>query len=198
MFHQQIPRGHSPCSKSQGVLANKLNSDDRIKRFRPVAEIRWTDISSQIMQAEFDTLMILDCCNAGLAAASSQEEEALNDPGQPTETVTRYRKELIGASSWGTDTDDRMSPALLKSLDDARREGFSSISTPSLVRRMNNCLVREIGGTDSPAQAVHYILQRNNADKMILDLPPAQEEDTTTEEEDATTEEEDTTTEEED
>lgn len=153
-----------------------------MKRFQPVAEIRWKEISNQIMQAKFDTLMILDCCNAGLAAASSQVGEALNDPEQSPETVTNYRKELIGASSWGTDTKDRMSPALWNSLYNAIREGFLSISTPSLVRRMNNWLVTEIYGMYSPAQAVHYILKRNDSDKMILHLPQVQE--ATTEEED--------------
>lgn len=124
------------------------------------------------MQAPFDTLMILDCCNAGLAAVTTQAEEALVDPeDQSPETVTRHRKELIGASSWGTNTGDRMSPALWNSLDNAIEEGFLSISTPSLVRRMNNWLVNQRDGMNSPAQAVHYILRRNDADKMILQLP---------------------------
>ena len=61
------------------------------------------------MSAPNDTLIILDCCNAGLAAATSQHLDALNKDESGSNP---YNKELIGACGWGTKTYDHLSGAL--------------------------------------------------------------------------------------
>ena len=115
------------------------------------------------MDALCDTLVILDCCEAGMAAVTSQRQNGSSDEnGKPI----NYRKELIGACGWRTDTRAHMSPALCATIKASLEEEDSSISTSSLVRLMNNHLVSHID--EEAPQAVHYILQRNSKDKMIL------------------------------
>jgi hypothetical protein len=111
------------------------------------------------MEAQSDTLVILDCCEAGLAAVASQNEE---------NTPSEYRKELIGACGWDTSTRNHMSPGLCQILEDVFiKENRVDMSTFSLVRRLNNNLVKS-KGRKGPPQAVHYILRRNMKDKMVL------------------------------
>ncbi|KAF1951962.1 hypothetical protein CC80DRAFT_508321 [Byssothecium circinans] len=132
--------------------------------FQPVAMVSWPDISPTILKANSDTLIILDCCNAGLAAATSQKPEALNDllRKYPTER----RKELIGACGWEIETGYHLAPALCTVLKNRLPTGGSDMSTFTLVRDMNNELVGKSKG--SAPQAVHYILQSNPNSKMIL------------------------------
>ena len=119
------------------------------------------------MDAPCDTLVILDCCNAGMAAVTSQQPSGLNDM---QENPTDYRKELIGACGWGTDTFDHMCLALCNAIKTGLEKEHSSISTFTLVRLMNNYLVTR--RREKHPQAVHYILQRNSKDKMILPRLP--------------------------
>jgi hypothetical protein len=116
-----------------------------------------------MMKCPHDVLVILDCCDAGLAAACSQERY---DQGPPATT----RKELIGACGWGVDAGYHMSPALSKVIEEGFPRAESSMSTPTLIRRMNNLLAKKLkdGKTGQPTQGVHYLLQRNSEDKMIL------------------------------
>ena len=115
------------------------------------------------MKALCDTLVILDCCEAGMAAVTSQQPNGLSDEhGEPI----NYRKELIGACGWRTSTGAHMSPALCDAIKTSLAQEDSSISTSSLVRLMNNYLVSHMD--ESAPQAVHYILRRNSKDKMIL------------------------------
>jgi hypothetical protein len=116
-----------------------------------------------MMKCPHDVLVILDCCDAGLAAACSQERY---DQGPPATT----RKELIGACGWGVDAGYHMSPALAEVIREHFPEPESSMSTPTLIRRMNESLVKEWkdGNKEQPTQGVHYLLQRNSEDKMIL------------------------------
>ena len=123
------------------------------------------------MDAPCDTLVILDCCDAGMAAVTSQRASGLNDKQQ---SRTSYRKELIGACGWKTETKNHMSLALRDAIRTGLEEEHSSISTSTLVRLMNNFLVTRL--REKPPQAVHYILQRNSKDKMILPRLPESEE----------------------
>ena len=102
-----------------------------------------------------------------MAAVTSQQPSGLNDK---QENPTNYRKELIGACGWGTDTMNYMSLALCNAIKTGLEKEHSSISTFTLVRLMNNYLVTRL--RENPPQAVHYILQRNSKDKMILPRLP--------------------------
>ncbi|KAK4231624.1 hypothetical protein QBC38DRAFT_451255 [Podospora fimiseda] len=136
--------------------------------FQPVAGIYWSDLSPTIMSAESDTLIILDCCCAGLATISSQHPGGLGDN---METVSNYRKELIGACGWLVDTYGDMSDALCSALQRGLPNWNRTISTHTLVRLTNNRLVQLFNTRQEgqePPQAVHYLLQRNNKNKMIL------------------------------
>lgn len=115
------------------------------------------------MESECDTLVILDCCNAGLASAMAQDGP---DPEHS------FRKELLGACTWGNETDDRMSRALCKVLTEIiQADGVST-----LVRKMNNILVRGFVANTKRhedrqqvvPQAVHYVLGRTTAERIIL------------------------------
>ncbi|KAK4456766.1 hypothetical protein QBC42DRAFT_351021 [Cladorrhinum samala] len=136
--------------------------------FQPVAGIYWPDISPTIMKAESDTLVILDCCCAGMATVTSQHPGALGDN---MATVSNFRKELIGACGWFVDTYSDMSKALCASLDRGLPNSSRTISTHTLVRLTNNRLVQLFNTRErghEPPQAVHYLLQRNNKNKMVL------------------------------
>ncbi|KAF2803055.1 uncharacterized protein BDZ99DRAFT_526801 [Mytilinidion resinicola] len=169
---RMIHRNWGKHGDQEGLTTILRNEKDP---FQPIAEVHWSDISPTIMDAECDTLVILDCCNAGLAAVSSQNVHAL-DGGKKRnakldeyEKENPYRKELIGACGWDIDTRNHMSSALFKVMKvEFPAPRFSTMSTPTLVRRMNYSLVQHIGERRSPPQAVHYILQRNGKDKMTL------------------------------
>lgn len=114
------------------------------------------------MEIQYDTLVILDCCNAGLASAMGQDEEIHNT----------HRKELLAACTWGNETRDRMSPALCEALQSIG-DGANGLST--LVRKMNNSLARqnitnagESGFPYAVPQAAHYVLGRTEVQRIIL------------------------------
>ncbi|KAF3908542.1 hypothetical protein ABW21_db0206966 [Orbilia brochopaga] len=123
------------------------------------------------MNVQCDTLIILDCCEAGRAAINLAQKE---------DDRCKFRKELTGACGWNATTGSHMSPSIWNSLRDSIAEDFDSISTSSLVRRMNSQLIRSShwGRERSPPQAVHYVLQRHVGGKMVLplDLAPQSQE----------------------
>lgn len=123
------------------------------------------------MHAKCDTLIILDCCDAGLAAVSAPQQGRWGSGGSifSQEPVGRYRKELIGACSWGTTTQDRMSIAMCEALSSLKGGGTLSVAT--LVRYMNNELLRVWVDSDMEEhvpQAVHYLLARTMRNRIIL------------------------------
>ncbi|KAM7213015.1 hypothetical protein V8F06_011617 [Rhypophila decipiens] len=69
--------------------------------------IEWTTILDIIRAAECDVLVILDCCNAGLAGARGLEDK---------HTHNLHSKKLIAASDWGSTTEDRLAAALCEAL----------------------------------------------------------------------------------
>ncbi|OAL17685.1 hypothetical protein AYO22_11400 [Fonsecaea multimorphosa] len=132
--------------------------------------VHWKDLSSLIMDAQFDTLVILDCCDAGLAALSSRkdrkaQEKKYKEPADKEKM--NYCKELVGACSWANTTENHMSPALCLALEHYKRPG-NSISMATLVRYMNDKLGDEyIKGNPVP-QAVHYVLGPTKRRKIFL------------------------------
>ncbi|KIX92371.1 uncharacterized protein Z520_11979 [Fonsecaea multimorphosa CBS 102226] len=138
--------------------------------FQKEAKVHWKDLSSLIMDAQFDTLVILDCCDAGLAALSSRkdrkaQEKKYKEPADKEKM--NYCKELVGACSWANTTENHMSPALCLALEHYKRPG-NSISMATLVRYMNDKLGDEyIKGNPVP-QAVHYVLGPTKRRKIFL------------------------------
>lgn len=57
------------------------------------------------MKSKCDVLVVLDCCNSGHVAT---EKLVKADPD--------YAKEVIAATSWATETQDKLAPALCKAL----------------------------------------------------------------------------------
>jgi hypothetical protein len=118
------------------------------------------------MSAGYDTLVILDCCEAGLAAAEviriegAQQEQGGGDdkPENSRGDNPAPRKELIGACGWGNFTRSKMSPAMCNILKEELQPG-SSISTFTLVNFMNSDLVEKYKGDRNVSQAVHYMLR---------------------------------------
>ncbi|RVD90406.1 uncharacterized protein DFL_001372 [Arthrobotrys flagrans] len=148
--------------KVQDVISSQSHSKrlQDLKEWRSTtpAKVLWKDICRPIMTAQKDVLIILDCCDAGLAATKSGEWNP--------DIKSQYRKELIGACGWNNTTCNMMSKAMISCLEDARKNKKRSISTTTLVLQMNNWLVSDLkrGDTHSPPQAVHYILQRARTD----------------------------------
>ncbi|KAF3189824.1 hypothetical protein TWF788_009810 [Orbilia oligospora] len=123
----------------------------------PIVNLLWRDIAQKIEEAECDTLAILDCCLSGAAATAEKEEEEEED------VLGNYRREMITATCWDGITSDQMSPAMWTVLNKSLLRKGDSISIATLVRKMNNSLVR-IGAS----QAHHCTLQRNELGKMVL------------------------------
>lgn len=129
----------------------------------PIAEVPWEDISDTIMDAPCNTLVILDCCHAGLASAMGRFEAKEDFP---------FRKELLAACTWGDKTQSRMSPALCDVLEKIFTDGDMSVWT--VVREMNEILVKKFlenkkknKKTEVP-QAVHFVLRRTQRDRILL------------------------------
>ncbi|KAK3987540.1 hypothetical protein QBC44DRAFT_400226 [Cladorrhinum sp. PSN332] len=165
---ESVMRAISTVWRDRGVSGFEEALRRNRNPFQPVAGVYWSDLSPTIMKAECDTLVILDCCCAGLATVSSQHPGALGDN---METVSNYRKELIGACGWFVDTYGDMSDALCSSLQRGLPNSNRTILTHTLVRLTNNRLVQLFNTRcrgEEPPQAVHYLLQRNNKNKMIL------------------------------
>ncbi|TGJ64006.1 hypothetical protein EYR41_010089 [Orbilia oligospora] len=126
------------------------------RKLPPIVRLLWRDIAKEIEEAECDTLAILDCCLSGAAATTEEEEEEEDVFGD-------YRREMITATCWDGITSDQMSPAMWTVLNKSLLKKGDSISIATLVRKMNNSLVR-IGAS----QAHHCTLQRNELGKMVL------------------------------
>lgn len=121
------------------------------------------------MDADCDTLTILDCCDAGLAAVNDEYLYNLDFATNPVDLRGNFRKELLGACSWGNETFEHMSPSLVKVLTKARDLGLPGdvISVSTLVRMMNIDLAGTEGVQVVP-QAVHYNLRRTERDPIVL------------------------------
>lgn len=88
------------------------------------------------MDAHCDTLIILNCCHAGLAAVTADEDQGHIEP------INRFRKELIGAGSWDSTTRGEMPNAMCEALDTFLKGPDHTISISTLVLRMNQQLFR--------------------------------------------------------
>ncbi|KAK6503781.1 hypothetical protein TWF481_008787 [Arthrobotrys musiformis] len=119
------------------------------------SKVRWDDIARKMYEAECDTLAILDCCDAGLAATCNTGNKTSNN----------HRTEIIGACGWNTSTYHHMSPAMWTVLKSGLFYKQDSTPTSALVRKMNNKLVSI--GKHAP-QAVHYCLTPNNIGRIVL------------------------------
>lgn len=163
------------------------------KHLQPPAEVPWESINDLIIRARCDTLVILDSCDAGLAAVTDTMLSADLQPGTNgcPDLWNDFRKDLIATCSWGNSTThDRVSRSLAKVLTEAedlwrpavnprgkgQEIGPRQISLGTLVRLMNVELVREQrrreGGTliQFP-QAVHYQLRRTSRKPIALERP---------------------------
>lgn len=121
--------------------------------FQPIAEISWRDIINLIISSESDTLVILDCCEAGLATVRELSRDVMYYDDS-------FRKELIGACTWGTITQDRMSKALCQVLRERLMDRGDTISCSALICEMNDILARNEHEDEHVPQAVHFPLQR--------------------------------------
>ncbi|KAM7207778.1 hypothetical protein V8F20_001820 [Naviculisporaceae sp. PSN 640] len=102
--------------------------------------IPWPTLLDLIGSAECDVLTILDCCNAGLAIASSLKREHIKN---------LHAKELIAAGAWGNTTADRLAPAVCEALqawckNSVSRQAASLFRTlMTIIKRMRDEAVRE-------------------------------------------------------
>jgi len=145
-----------------------------IKLFQPIAEVSWRDISDVIILAKCDTLVILDCCDAGLATVRALTGDVLDDDEQDEGSWLPFRKELIGACTWENKTADRMSGEMCNALrtlllNEAHPDARSSGHT--LIREMNNLLAEHFLQNDERyvAQAVHFLLRRTTRERILLE-----------------------------
>jgi len=127
------------------------------------------------MRTDVDTLFILDCCDAGVAAVTPEEDQDDEDDEDDEEDEedeenpeNQSRKELIGAGGWGLDTRDRMSQALCRALGDELQNFGDDLSTHTLIRKMNIILYEWYAGDGTVRQAVHYLLKRTGRPKMVI------------------------------
>lgn len=88
-------------------------------------KLHWQGVADVIMDAKCPVLVILDCCNAGAAAATPVNLHS-----------NRYPKELIAATSWGLSTSDKLAIALCNVLK-PWAESSRSRSARSLHERIN-------------------------------------------------------------
>ncbi|KAK6330647.1 hypothetical protein TWF718_002844 [Orbilia javanica] len=145
---------------------DKLRNLKDWRRMRPI-QVGWKQVCGPILEAQKDVLVILDCCNAGMAATTMRRELDLNRRSQ-------YRKELIGACSWRLATRNLMSKAMTSSLENTRSEGRRSISTLTLVSEMDQWLAIRMaeGNGQDPHQPLHSVIQTprhdNNRSNMII------------------------------
>lgn len=125
------------------------------------------DVNDLIMDAGCDTLTILDCCDAGLAAVSDRGLYRRDFATDPVDVRSDFRKELLGACSWGNETADHMSASLVKVLTMAQELARAGdvVSVSTLVRMINIDLA---GKTGVVPQAVHYSLRRTGRDPILL------------------------------
>ncbi|OAL33581.1 hypothetical protein AYO20_07088 [Fonsecaea nubica] len=183
------------CAGSNGCTNCTIGNDrtrknitNEWKRYQPVARVKWhykdqqkPSLRTKILDAQNDTLVILDCCNAGLATVGRAWQGV--EMGDYTakiqesdEKLNPYRKELIGACGWDVATANWMTRALLQSLEYQLRDKLHAVSMPTVVRDMNTILgdkFLEAGGghRDRKAfpQTVHYLLDRTRRGRILLE-----------------------------
>ncbi|KAM3066532.1 hypothetical protein ACMFMG_002247 [Clarireedia jacksonii] len=106
------------------------------KQYQEQRYISWNDgIGPLIKDAEHQVLVILDCCYSGGSVAS--DDKKLHNTIQSTNS---YAKELLLASSWGSKTSNRMSPALCEVL---KRIKNRTLSIQELQENISNLLWKE-------------------------------------------------------
>ncbi|OTA91624.1 hypothetical protein M434DRAFT_32626 [Hypoxylon sp. CO27-5] len=127
--------GHGGRSPDELQLASH-SSDE-------AATISWVAIRDQILSAERDVGIILDCCNAGAGAVPRTTIEQTRFHGHP--------KEVIAASSWSESTTGRMSTALVTALNNWNPNMGDSLSMETLYERIVVLLAQE----NSVSQPVH-------------------------------------------
>ena len=137
-----------------------------------------------IITSKSDSLIILDCCSAGLAAATEQH---MNKLTKEDFRFSPFKKELIGACGWTATTSDQMSSAMceimnkrvnkmnMKLRKDVKNEhGIRNMSTSTFVHAMNNLIMQKyvkngLSTKEAPAQAVHYVLSRSRKGELFLE-----------------------------
>lgn len=88
------------------------------------------------MDAPCDMVLILDCCDTGLA---SVVDTSATTPGTQ-ERRSKYRKELLGACTWGNEAVGRMSLVMCDVLMENANYPHPGMSVSTLARQMNNLL----------------------------------------------------------
>lgn len=115
------------------------------------------------MDATGDTLIILDCCNAGLASALRLGDE---------NEFHNSRKELLAACTWGNKAYGDMSEALCEVLNNI---GEDALGMSTVVRKMNSVLYEKFRKSKEHrenrliTQAAHYVLRRTRTEQIILE-----------------------------
>ncbi len=111
-----------------------------------------------IMKAKCDVLVILDCCNAGVVV-------------KPEDGAVGYSKEVIAATSWGTETYNKLAPALCEALKvwDKQSESrsakslFVGINTQLMAMR---CDEREQTEEEHKKLSDHYMKAQENIKQL--------------------------------
>ncbi|KAJ4360870.1 uncharacterized protein N0V89_001437 [Didymosphaeria variabile] len=133
--------GHQPTSEQNQEATLVLSSHRRSKH---AAFVWWANISDLIMESQSDTLVFLNCCDAGLAASSTKRD---------TDPSSKYRKTLIAAGGWNTKVHHHFFDPLCNILSRIARTG-ESISTETLKDKINRELLPHIRNKGGPPQAI--------------------------------------------
>ncbi|EPS45953.1 hypothetical protein H072_10 [Dactylellina haptotyla CBS 200.50] len=167
-YEHLIQPTNSKCSECTVYEENFLNFHALYQN--PVITVRWEKIYKPIVDALTNILVILDCCNAGLAASTMNKMIQYG-------AISEYRKELIGACGWGNKTQDLMSEAMISCLNKhLGDEACMSISSTTLVTEMDNWLATKLRSKSkkNPAQAVYCLIQRvlHNPNRSTVNILP--------------------------
>ncbi|KIW77311.1 hypothetical protein Z517_09757 [Fonsecaea pedrosoi CBS 271.37] len=147
-------------NKSGIIVPSQLRMALEDTRFQPVAGVNWEEIQKTIMDAKTHTIIILDCREAVLASVTSQEN------GKSSQKPA-YQKELIGACGWGLSTRNDMSEAMCTTFKGLDKKD-DTMSTITLVSRMNHHMVKSFGGVGTVPQAVRYLLGGSTVENIRL------------------------------
>ncbi|KAK0623710.1 hypothetical protein B0T14DRAFT_477676 [Immersiella caudata] len=114
---------------SHGLEKNYHKLLKKYERYRPVAEVKWSDIRETILGAPCDLLLILDCCAAGGANLRHVN-------WQPSKSAEGYTKHLFAACGFESSTSDDMTAAMCDVLDEwvpsqPPRDGGSRTTSPA-------------------------------------------------------------------
>lgn len=139
--------------------------------FQPRVKVPWGEINKRILEAPCNTLTILDCENADLAALIPNSRDLPKG----------FQKELIVARNWGDKIDHHMSQSLAKALTKTAPQLKTlggKISVSALVRLMNESsrVDDEHGGNAerrasqrvNVPQAVHHVLADPDLPPLVL------------------------------